>query len=106
MPTRAPYRRHSTRFKLQVCRDIRSGLVSRSESQRGYRLSNSLLQQWLALFDRNELDTGGDDEALSNECSARIAALERDVSRLTSELQQLRQRLRPDVAEGAQSGRD
>jgi transposase len=105
MPTRAPYRRHSTRFKLQVCKDIRSGLVSRGESQRRYRLSNSLLQQWLGLFDRDEFDAGGDDEALSNECSARLAALERDLSRLAMELERLRQRLGPEAVEGAQDRR-
>ena len=71
----------------------------RSESQRRYRLSSSPIQQWLALFDRDEFDAGGDDEALSNECSARLAALERDVGWLTRELEQLRRRLQPDAAE-------
>lgn len=104
--TRAPYRRHSTRFKLQVCRDIRSGLVSRSETQRRYRLSNALVQQWLVLFDRNELDVGGDDEAMANECSARLAVLESHVSRITAELEQLQRVLCAEPVDRARSRSD
>ncbi len=34
MTSRGPYRRHSTPFKLQLCHDIRSGIIGRCDAQR------------------------------------------------------------------------
>jgi transposase-like protein len=78
MTSRGPYRRHSTPFKLQLCQDIRSGIIGRRDAQRSYNISANLIQLWLTQFDRGEL-TG-------EEAEARIAALERKVGHLTMEL--------------------
>jgi transposase len=56
MKCRDPYRRHSTQFKLQLCRDIRSGIIGRRDAQRTYSVSANLIQLWLTQFDRGELN--------------------------------------------------
>ena len=86
MTSRGPYRRHSTPFKLQLCQDIRSGIIGRRDAQRSHDISANLIQLWLTQFDRGEL-TGEEAEAsVIAEYEARIAALERKVSQLTMEL--------------------
>ncbi|MES2845145.1 MAG: transposase [Pseudomonadota bacterium] len=86
MTSRGPYRRHSTPFKLQLCQDIRSGVIGRRDVQRSYNISANLIQLWLTQFDRGEL-TGEEAEAsVVAEYEARIAALERKVGQLTMEL--------------------
>jgi transposase-like protein len=86
MTSRGPYRRHSTPFKLQLCQDIRSGIIGRRDAQRSYNISANLIQLWLTQFDRGEL-TGEEAEAsVVTEYEARIAALERKVGQLTMEL--------------------
>lgn len=86
MTSRGPYRRHSTPFKLQLCQDIRSGIIGRRDAQRSYNISANLIQLWLTQFDRGEL-TGEEAEAsVVAEYEARIAALERKVGQLTLEL--------------------
>ncbi len=49
-----PYRRHSTPFKLQLCQDIRNGVIGRRDAQRTYGVSADLIQLWLTQFDRGE----------------------------------------------------
>ena len=91
MSSRGPYRRHAAQFKLQLCREIRSGSIGRRDAQTKYSLSANLIQPWLTQFDRGEL-TGEDVEAtLVNDCEAKIAALERKVGQLTMELDFLEQ---------------
>ena len=55
MSSRGPYRRHSAQFKLQLCQDIRSGILGRRDAQKKYALSANLIQLWLTQFDRGEL---------------------------------------------------
>ncbi|WP_236775100.1 transposase [Agrobacterium tumefaciens] len=54
MKSRGPYRRHSTPFKLQLCQDIRNGVVGRRDAQRTYGVSANLIQLWLTQFDRGD----------------------------------------------------
>ena len=86
MTSRGPYRRHSTPFKLQLCQDIRSGIIGRRDAQRSHNISANLIQLWLTQFDRGEL-TGEEAEAsVIADYETRIAALERKVGQLTMEL--------------------
>lgn len=45
-------RRYSTSFKVQVCLEIRAGLIGRREAQRAYGLSGGLIHLWLCRFDQ------------------------------------------------------
>ena len=56
MSSRAPYRRHSAQFKLQLCQEIRCGALGRRDAQNKYSLSANLIQHWLTQYDRGELD--------------------------------------------------
>lgn len=56
MSSRGPYRHHSPQFRLQLCSDIRSGVLGRREAQKKYRLSANLIQLWLTQYDRGELN--------------------------------------------------
>jgi hypothetical protein len=76
MSSRGPYRHHAPRFKLQLCQDIRSGVLSRRETQKRYSLSANLIQLWLTLFDRGELE--------GDEVEAAAVATTRPRSRLSS----------------------
>lgn len=60
MKSRGPYRLHSTPFKLQLCQDIRIGVIGRRDAQRTYGVSANPIQLWLTQFDRGELS---DEEA-------------------------------------------
>ncbi|CDN58443.1 hypothetical protein NOJ05_28970 [Neorhizobium galegae] len=74
MKSRGPYRRHSTPFKLQLCQDIRNGVIGRCDTQRTYGVSANLIQLWLTQFDGGELS---DEEAEASdiaEYEAQIAA--------------------------------
>ena len=51
MSSRGPYRRHTTPFKLQLCQDIRSGIIGRRDAQRTYSVSANLIQFWLTQFE-------------------------------------------------------
>lgn len=42
MQSRGPYRPHSTPFKLQLCQDIRNGVIGRRDAQRTYGVSANL----------------------------------------------------------------
>lgn len=64
MKSRGPYRRHSTPFKLQLCHDIRNGVIGRRDAQRTNGVSANLIQLWLTQFDRGELN---DEEAEASE---------------------------------------
>lgn len=92
MSSRGPYRRHSAKFKLQLCHDIRSGAVGRRDAQRKYTFSANFIQMWLTQFDRGELSNEAVEAALMVECEAKIAALERKVRQLTMELEFVKKR--------------
>lgn len=55
MTSRGPYRRHSTPFKLQLCQDIRAGVIGRRDAQCSHNISATLIQLWLTQFDRGDL---------------------------------------------------
>lgn len=56
MKSRGLYRRHSTPFKLQLCQDIRNGVIGRCDAQQTYGVPANLIQLWLTQFDRGELN--------------------------------------------------
>ena len=93
MTSRGPYRRHSTPFKLQLCQDIRAGVLGRRDAQRSHNLSANLIQLWLTQFDRGELNGEEAEASVIAEYEARIAALERKVGQLTMELDLLKKGL-------------
>lgn len=100
MSSGVPYRRHSPEFKLQLCREIRSGELRRQEAQRKYKLSSALVHSWLTQFDRGDMELGvmrGSDSVVVAEYEAKIADLERKVGQLTMELDLVKkiQRLHP-----------
>jgi transposase-like protein len=89
---RGRYRRHSPHFKLQICSDIRTGVMGCGEAQNTFELSANLIQTWLAQYDAGEMlaqyDAGemtvADIESpMINEYEAKIVALERKVGQLT-----------------------
>ena len=80
------FRRHSREFKLQVCSDVRAGVVGRREAQRKYDLSPTLLRVWLERFDRGESEMQKADPPTIAEYEAKIAALERKIGQLTMEI--------------------
>ncbi len=88
--SRGPYRHHSPHFKLQLCADIRSGILGRREAQKKYKLSANLIQLWLTQFDSGELNQDRAAQSLITEYEAKIAALERKVGQLTMEIDLLK----------------
>lgn len=91
MVTRTPHRRHSAEFKLQVCNEIRSGALGRRAAQRKYRISDNLLQLWLAQFDADAHASAPPVPAVEATvhaaCEERIAALERKIGQLLMALE-------------------
>ena len=79
MSSKPPYRRHSPEFKLQVCRELRSGEMRRKDAVSKYGLSSNLIQTWLIQYDRGDTEMQPIDPVLVAEYEARIAALERKV---------------------------
>ena len=75
MSSRGPYRRHSTQFKLQLCQDIRSGVLGRRDAQRNYNVSANLIQLCLTQFDHGELNSEEAEASVIAEYEARIAAI-------------------------------
>jgi transposase-like protein len=86
MKSRGPYRRHSTPFKLQLCQDIRNGVIGRRDAQRTYGVSTNLVQLWPTQFVRGELNDEEAEASVIAEYEAHIAGLERKVGQLTMEL--------------------
>jgi transposase len=89
---RGPYRRHSSEFKLQVCSEIRSGQLGRRDAQKKYKLSDNLIQQWLAKYDLQTLQGRVEKADSLDACRACVAALERKISQLTMALDGLDRR--------------
>ena len=79
MTSRGPYRRHSTPFKLEICQDIRSGIIGRRDAQRSHNISANLIQLWLTQFDRGELTNEEAEASVIADYESHIAALERKV---------------------------
>ncbi|WP_244426464.1 hypothetical protein, partial [Rhizobium sp. PDO1-076] len=98
MKSRGPYRRHSTPFKLQLCQDIRNGVIGRRDAQRTYGVSANLIQLWLTQFDRGELNDEEAEASVIAEYEAHIAALERKVGQLTMELDLVKKTPRQPIA--------
>ena len=92
MSARGPYRRHSAQFKLQLCHDIRSGTLGRSEARRKYSISSNLIQLWLTQYDRGELNGEEVEASVLADYEGKIAALERKVGQLTMELDLLKKK--------------
>jgi transposase-like protein len=103
MSSKPPYRRHSPEFKLQVCRELRSGELRRKDAQVKYSLSAALIHTWLTKYDRGDPDIQGLDPAAVAEYEARIAALERKVGQLTMELDLQKKAPRLRLVPGSES---
>lgn len=84
------HRHHSAEFKFQLCHDIRTGVMSKSQTMKAYALSAASLWAWLGQYDSGEL-RGVEDkfDVIDNEQS-KIAALERKVGQLTMEIELLK----------------
>lgn len=95
MSYRGPYRRFTWQFKVQLCSDIRSGVIGRSEAQRKHRLSGNLLTLWLGQFDRGELSQEEVEASQVDELETTIAALQRKVGELTMQVDLLKKTPRP-----------
>ena len=89
-------------FKLQLCQDIRSGVIGRRDAQRSHNLSANLIQLWLTQFDRGELNDEEAEASFIVEYEARIAALERKVGQLTMELDLAKKTPRMPAANGSE----
>jgi transposase len=93
MDAKVPRRSHSAEFKQKVCGEIRAGRIGRREAQRTYRLSDNLLQTWLARFDaeskmrRTRAASGTVQARKRSSYENRIAILERKVGELTMALE-------------------
>ena len=83
-------RRFSWQFRVQLCSDIRSGVITRSEAQRKHRLSGQLMTLWLGQFDRGELSQEVAEPTLEDERELTIAALQRKVGELTMRIDLLK----------------
>ncbi|MDH3379961.1 MAG: transposase [Gammaproteobacteria bacterium] len=103
--SRGPSRRHSLKFKLQLCADIRSGAIGRREAQRQYNLSAQLIQLWLTQFDEGQLCVEEMEASMIDEYEAKIAALECKVGQLTMEIDLLKKtpRRQPEPTSEASS---
>ena len=95
MTSRGPYRRRSAPFKLQLCQDIRAGVIGRRDAQRTHHISANLIHMWLTQFDRGELSSEEAEASVIAEYEAKIAALERKVGQLTMELDLVKKTPRP-----------
>ena len=104
MSKRAPYRRHAPEFKLQLCRELRSGELRRRDAQVKYGLSAALIQTWLTQFDRGDFEMDDDHRVPIAEYEARIAALERKVGQLTMELDLAKKTPRLRLVSGSEPG--
>jgi transposase-like protein len=71
---------------LQLCQDIRAGVIGRRDAQRGHNISANLTQLWLTQFDRGELTDEEAEPSVIAEYESRIAGLERKLGQLTMEL--------------------
>jgi transposase len=99
MNTKFPRRSHSAEFKQKVCGEIRSGRLGRREAQRSYRLSDNLLQTWLARFDtepkmQRTRDLPPARTTKRSSCKDRIAVLERKVGELAMAFERRSPRIR------------
>jgi len=86
MSSRGPYRRHAPEFKIQLCQDIRSAAIGRRDAAEKYTLSTNLIQLWLPQYDREELSAEEAEALVITGYEAKIAAIERKVGQLTTEL--------------------
>jgi len=98
---RGRYRRHSPQFRLQLCTDIRTGVMGRREAQRTYKLSANLIQTWLTQYDAGELTIQEVESAMMSEYEVKIGALERKVGQLTMEIDLLKKSPRLDPGESS-----
>lgn len=101
--SRGPYRSHSMQFKIQLCTDIRSGVIGRREAQRKYNISSNLIQRWLTQFDEGKLHTEEAEAVLISEYESQIAALERKVGQLTMEIDLLKKTPRHPTGNGSET---
>lgn len=90
MSSRGSYHHHPLQLKLELCQAIRGGALRLCDAPKMYSVSRSVIQYWLAKYDRGEIDLDDVAAAVRADREAKIAALERKVGQLTMELDALR----------------
>jgi transposase-like protein len=72
MSSRGPYRGHASEFKIQLCRDIRSGAIGRREAAQKHALSTNLIQLWLSQYELGDLSTEEAEASVISEYEPRL----------------------------------
>ena len=101
--SRGRVRRHAPEFKIQLCQDIRTGVIGRRDAATKYTLSTNLIQLWLTQYDRGELSAEEAEASVICEYEAKIAALERKVGQLTMELDLVKKTPRLRLVSGGEN---
>lgn len=91
-------RKYGREFKVQVCTDIRSGVMGWRESARHYELDVTTIGQWLRRYGAEERTMSDNEKKLIAEYEAKISALERKVGQLTMEVELLKKTRRQSLA--------
>jgi hypothetical protein len=73
-------------LKLQVCQDLRNGVIGRRDAQRTYGVSAKIIKLRLTQFGRGELNNQEAEASVIAEHEAYIAALAPKVGQLTMKL--------------------
>lgn len=90
MSRRGSYRHHSAAFALQVCTDIRAGIIGRLKTHKHHDLSANLIQHWLVQYDRGKRRGEEAEASQAADYESKIAARERKVGQLTMEIDLLK----------------
>jgi transposase len=91
-------RTYSRQFKVQVCTDIRLGVMGWRESARHYELDVTTIGHWLKRYGPEERTMSDNERKLISEYEAKISALERKVGQLTMEVELLKKTRRQSLA--------
>lgn len=87
---KAMRRTYGREFKVQVCTDIRTGVMGWRESARHYGLDLATIGHWLKRYGIEECSMTDNEKKLIAEYEAKISALERKVGQLTMEVELLK----------------
>ncbi|NJN36660.1 MAG: transposase [Nitrospiraceae bacterium] len=91
-------RTYSREFRVQVCTDIRTGVMGWRESARHYELDVTTIGHWLKRYGIEERTMTDNEKKLITEYEAKISALERKVGQLTMEVELLKKTRRQSLA--------
>jgi transposase len=91
-------RTYCREFKVQVCIDIRTGVMGWRESAKHYELDVTTIGHWLKRYGVEERTMTDNEKKLIAEYEAKISALERKVGQLTMEVELLKKTRRQSLA--------